>query len=58
MSNDNIHYDYCRCCGIWTKLKALDMELVCTHCFEKYGSNWPRNIESRKNANNTIHNNK
>lgn len=41
MSNDNIHYDYCRCCGGWVKkIMLLDLDLVCKGCFDKYGYDW------------------
>ena len=36
MSNNNIHYDYCRCCGVWTEVNLLDVERVCDNCYRVY----------------------
>ena len=40
MCNNNIHYDYCRCCGIWVEGCNLGLEAICTECWDKYGLNW------------------
>jgi len=41
MSNDNIHYDYCRCCGIWVRDIQLRPNRVCENCMVEYGDGWP-----------------
>lgn len=41
MCNNIIHYDYCRCCGVWMKAAALDEENLCRFCWGQYGDDWP-----------------
>lgn len=42
MSSDNIHYDYCRCCGAWMKAAVLDEDGLCRYCWGTYGEDWQK----------------
>lgn len=42
MYNNNIHYDYCKCCGALVRKTALwDGDQICRECHRTYGYDWP-----------------